>query len=224
MISICVVNKNRTNNLINYVISSMNEVYGKENIELSLFDFGSTDIDNFNKTIKSKWSGKLVLSIEEKPFHKTYGLNKVAEQVTSDKLFFCDADMTLPKTFVEDFEARVKPGQAWFPVCFSLYENKPKIITKENGWWRVAGFGMAGVYKKDFFNVGAHNIKFRWWGGEDEELYKRLLKKGFKIVRDQYSGLFHNWHPQDNNDDWHANRNIFYYNNYKDTKLYKRRK
>jgi hypothetical protein len=224
LISICIAIKNRIQNLTDYVIPSVNAMDGKDVIELSVYDLGSKDFLEIEGRIRETWKGALVLGYEEHAFSRSYGLNKAAEQAKQDRIFLCDADITLPKTFVADFRRLVEPNQVWFPICFGLGEGKPKIVDDANGFWIDSGYGMMGVYRSDFFRVGAYDTRFKWWGAEDEEIWKRFVYNKFLIRRGRYIGMFHNWHVQDNTDNWHSGRNTFYCNTYPETELYKKGK
>lgn len=75
-----------------------------------------------------------------------------------------------------DYIKVVMGKEAFAPICFSLYKNntfenggKFEIKENENGYWREKGFGMIGLYKRDFLSAGGF-AQFRsqkQWGGED---------------------------------------------------------
>lgn len=192
-ITICVGIKNRSKPLVDYLIESMNNCIDKHFLSLSIFDCNSNDTENLENLIKAKWDGELQFSKEDISFSRSYAFNKAIMQSCSDYVFICDADMTLPTDFVHLFKYNVNKNKTWFPICFSLVKGRPRVIDEElNGWWRVNGFGMVGIYKKKLYDIGFLNEKFKDWGGEDNDLYNRI--RGEKI-RSNCIGLFHNWHP-----------------------------
>jgi glycosyltransferase involved in cell wall biosynthesis len=155
--------------------------------ELLVADFGSTDID---------WSRlpkvKRVVSLKL-PFHKTRALNILAECAESDVLAFLDADMLVPHNYDEIVLANTKPGQAYFPICFSLHKDKPPLIDPANGWWRKTGYGNCSFMREDFYKIGRWDERFRRWGREDDDMFNRA-SRFLKVVRAECPGLFHQWH------------------------------
>lgn len=194
-IAVCVPIRNRTHNLINHIIGSLNKCVFKDRIILSVYDCGSDDIDNLEDEIRKRWKGELVFTTEQVPFSKTYALNKAIKQSPTDRIFCCDADMTLPKMLVLMYDACVGPGVTWFPIYFSLYKDKPRRISPTNGWWRNEGFGLMGVLRPDMEIIGGFDESFTKWGDEDTEIAERTLSNGLKMFRYNCWGLYHNWHP-----------------------------
>jgi GT2 family glycosyltransferase len=54
------------------------------------------------------------------------------------------------------------------------------------------------MYKSDWIAVGGWDtVKFKHnWGGEDIELYERVLSHGYDVHRCRLPGLFHNHHSK----------------------------
>lgn len=191
-ISICVGIKNRTLSLIDNLITSLNDCNNKEQLELSIYDCGSTDIDSLYEIVRTYWKGRLVYYKEDRPFERSYSFNRAVEQSSYDYIFLCDADITIPVDFINQYYYNVYPDKCWFPICFSLARDKDRIISEENGWWRETGYGMVGLSKKNFLEVKGLNEDYKKWGGEDNDFYNRIP---FIKVRNKCIGLFHNWHP-----------------------------
>ena len=205
MIAICVSVKNRSLNLKNYLIDSMNQCNDKQDIILSVFDFGSTDVPNLKQYIQEYWKGELILNSKNEPFSRTIGINNAVEQVDCDKVFICDSDMTLPSNFVRQATNKIDERKIWFPICFSMYKGyRERVISpKITGWWRKEGYGMMGILKSNFISVGKYDTNFSEWGAEDNNFLLRIKNGDFKIVRKRCKGLFHNYHPRDS--EWHMN-------------------
>jgi len=193
IISICVGLKNRTE-MIMKLIDSMNYCFDKEKLKLSIYDCGTEDIDIKDK-IKDKWKGKLIFTQEKIKFSRSYSVNMACKQAKTRYLFMCDIDMHLPKDFVRQYYNNVNYKSVWFPTCFKLFENKQKFINEDNGIWLEDGHGIVGMTSNNFFDKCHLNEDFTEHGGEDNDLYYRILKKRkLKIIREKYIGLFHNWH------------------------------
>lgn len=195
-ISICVGIKDRTSSLVRNLISSLNNCIGKENLELSIFDCGSSDVPSLLETIREYWKGKLVYRREERNFERSYSFNRAVEQSSYYYIFLCDADMSLPEDFIFQYDKNVNSFTCWFPICFSLAKGKKREVNEDNGWWRESGFGMVGISKEQFLRLGGLNENFKTWGGEDNDFYNRI---DIIKIRKRCYGLFHNWHPSPNN-------------------------
>lgn len=196
MITICVGIYNRSFSLINFLIPSMNKCEDSSRLALSVYDCGSTDIEDLRSKIEKLWKGTLIFRCEKRRFSRSYAFNQAIYQAPSNKVFRCDADMSLPHNFVKLFDRYVTEYSVWFPICFSLYKNKPLEIKEGNGWWRGEGHGMVGIWKENFELLGGFNEKFKQWGQEDDDLFVRAHLH-FKVFRDKCYGLFHHWHPPD---------------------------
>lgn len=122
----------------------------------------------------------------------------------SDLVFFCDVDMVIDPNFLDRCRLNTVRGETvYFPVIIKLYnpkfvnmEENYVSITRRKGHWANYGYGMVCIYKSDYIHVGGLNIRLRGWGGEDEDLYHRVLRKGLTVFRAPDTGLVHNWHPR----------------------------
>lgn len=193
-ISICTGLLNRTDNYLDYVLESVLKMERQELIELSIFDCGSLDLERLEKIIREKWTGKLVIKSEPVSFSRALSFNKAIEQATSNLVFACDADMSLPINLVKQCNRFVSRKSVWFPICFYLEKDKPPIINKENGDWHWVGKGMFAATKQQFERIGKYDESFNTWGGEDWDLWLRFFKKGILPLRTRCRGLFHHWH------------------------------
>jgi glycosyltransferase involved in cell wall biosynthesis len=195
-ISICTGIKNRTTNYIQFVLGSVLTMENLDLIELSIYDCGSVDVEQLEKTIRANWKGKLVFHSEDHPFERSYSFNKAIGQSSHELIFACDADMALPPTLVKDCNHFVSKHTVWFPVCFDLKKNAKAEISNESGFWRYAGKGMFASTRDQFFKVGKYDEKFKTWGREDDELWLRFYKHGILPLRNKCIGLFHHYHEK----------------------------
>jgi Chondroitin N-acetylgalactosaminyltransferase len=136
---------------------------------------------------------------------------EAAQPADEDLVFFVDCDMVLPTDFSHRVRRHVKPGQAYFPICYSLYRGAPCVIkgngpshhpgphkSGANGWWREAGRGNCGFVYGNF-----REILGRWdgarfgtrYGREDDDIYWRCQER-LTIFRERVPGFFHQWHPR----------------------------
>ena len=123
----------------------------------------------------------------------------------SDLVFFCDVDMSIDPDFLNRCRLNTVRGETvYFPIIIKLYNpkfvgNKKESyvpISRRKGHWANYGYGMVCIYKSDYIHVGGLNIRLRGWGGEDEDFYHRVLRKGLTVFRAPDIGLAHKWHPR----------------------------
>jgi glycosyltransferase involved in cell wall biosynthesis len=194
-VSICTGIKNRTSPYLEYVLPSILKMHHPHLIEISVFDCGSEDVEALRKKIKEQWQGRLRFVSEDHPFTRAYAFNRAIDQASNELIFAADADMTLPKDLVAQCNRFVTAKTVWFPVCFSLFENKPAIISKENGAWRPVGKGMFAATKKQFEQAGKYDTRYKTWGLEDIDLWISFFKAEIVPIRTKCKGLIHHWHP-----------------------------
>jgi len=194
-ISICTGIKDRTSNYLDFVLSSILEMDHQDLIEISIFDCGSKDVSLLKEELGKKWRGKMIFSNEIHDFTRSFSFNRAIDQSSNELFFVSDADMTLPKDLVEQCNKYVTQKTVWFPICFSLYENKHPVISSENGEWRITGKGMFASTKKQFEKAGKFNLQYKTWGWEDIDIWISYFNAGIMPLRKRCNGLIHNWHP-----------------------------
>jgi len=125
-------------------------------------------------------------------FERSKSLNQAAAHASGKILFFIDVDAIVPAGFDKLLTNKISNGVSFFPICYSLFRDKPPEIAGNNGWWRHEGFGFCGFTKSDFSHL-LWNEKYKKWGGEDDDIYKRANRK-LKVIRERCPGLYHIWH------------------------------
>lgn len=186
MISFCCALMNRGGNFTKLYSSLLPSI--KRDHELVVADFGSDDIQLSDFSVR-------VVSLAL-PFRRSQALNATAAAANGDVLFFIDADMLVLDDWDDIVLRNVAENEAFFPICFGLYRDKPAEVLKENGYWRKSGYGMCGFTKADFLRIGGWSEEFARWGGEDDDLFARTKKAGFCINRNKCGELIHQWHPR----------------------------
>lgn len=148
---------------------------------------------------------------ETGPMNRAEARNRsfaIINKSLDDRVFFVDCDMVLPFDFSDRVRRFVKPGHAYFPVCYSLYQGAPMVIkgsgpahypgkAEANGWWREAGRGNCGFVVKDFLAIGGWDGR-RWgtnYGREDDDVFWRAKEK-LTVHREWTQNFFHQWHPR----------------------------
>lgn len=195
-ISICVGIFNRSDVFLNHFIKSLVFCKHPHLIELSVFDFGSTDINDLKTEIEKTYKGKLVFKSQTGNFTRAVAFNNAVNQCSYKKVLICDADFSLPVDLVKLCN-KYTPGKiVWFPIVFYLYKNKPEVFDMQNGEWMIwGGKGILACNKSHFEQVGKLDERFTEWGYEDEELWQRFYINRFFIIRTKCRTLLHHWHP-----------------------------
>jgi glycosyltransferase involved in cell wall biosynthesis len=116
--------------------------------------------------------------------------NAGARQARFRKLFFMDCDIVVPPWLVDGAFERIHYKRAWFPIC---RDQRLRPGTDAEGW-RVHGFGLCGVTKRDLFWSGGWP-EFDDWGCEDTLQHFKLRHDGCFILRERVPGLIHLDHP-----------------------------
>jgi hypothetical protein len=194
-VSICTGIYNRSDNYINRLLKSINEADHKDMIELSIVDCHSADIDSLEKSIRERWSGKIVFSSDNQAFARSRTFNKAVAQSAYPIVFICDADLSVPPDIVQLCNNYVAPGRTWYPIYFFLFNKRPLKVHKDNGIWEQYGSkGMFACLKSDFNTIGGLNEQYLTWGHEDTELWERFHREGYTIIRNQQANFVHYWH------------------------------
>ncbi|CAH0754363.1 unnamed protein product [Bemisia tabaci] len=144
-------------------------------------------------------------------FTRALALDEGARLVPGDGLlFFIDVDMT----FTRETLARVRLNtirarSVYFPIVFSEFDPEVAFlfapgnqdqdkdrVTVNSGYWRQFGFGIASLFKSDYFRVGGLDTKIKGWGKEDVDLYTKfiLCSTSISVFRAVDPGLFHRFH------------------------------
>ncbi|XP_062500983.1 uncharacterized protein LOC134178183 isoform X2 [Corticium candelabrum] len=180
--------------------------FGKENlIELKEL------LGKYNTVFN--WKMYAVLELDEN-FSRGRGLMKGAEYVQQSLsnhrvMFFCDVDVRFTTSFLQRCYRNVEERKrVYYPIVFSLYnpalainhKTGPSVyIKRESGFWRDFGYGMACMYVSDFFNAGGFDLSIQGWGGEDVDLYEKLVKSGIEMMRSVDEGIYHIFHEKECN-------------------------
>lgn len=142
-------------------------------------------------------------------FSRSSNINEIAKHVNSNSiLVIIDVDMVVKDSFLENVEKYVVPNQVYFPIVWSKYSPKSIDIISETlqskiwpftsyeGIWRKWGYGMFAMHY-DNLERFKMDEKFTGWGGEDNDLHRRVEKASdITIIRKNERGLVHEWHPK----------------------------
>lgn len=125
------------------------------------------------------------------------GMEWVYKRYPEDLIFMTDVDMFLPLNFltlVRHYSVRGK--EVFFPICFSLFEDRGLLNSAEHGFWRFFGYGMSGMYVSDAIDIGMYTVdaKKSSHGREDNHAFWMFQDNKFKVNRAMVQGFYHVWH------------------------------
>nr|XP_045588345.1 chondroitin sulfate synthase 1-like [Procambarus clarkii] len=99
--------------------------------------------------------------------------------------------------------------QIYYPIVFSEFDPKftrkgsnednydHSLINEDVGYWRAFGFGIVAMYKSELELAGGLDTSILGWGGEDVDLFEKVLRRGIQIFRSADPGLVHIFHHVD---------------------------
>ena len=125
----------------------------------------------------------------------------------NDLVFMCDVDMEIEREFLQRCRHNtIVHKQVYYPEFFKYYNmdyvykfsKRPRglSINRQNGHWATYSYGMACMYKMDYDATGGFDTKIEGWGGEDNDLAMKVLRRGLSIVRAPDPALFHRYHDK----------------------------
>lgn len=186
-ISICIGIKDRSDNLIDFVLSSAQLCDHPELIRFSIFDCGSNDVDNLEVLIRTNWNRPLIYTQENRPFARSVAFNRAVRQAKDELILVCDADMSLPKDIVYKVNKYVSARSAWFPHVWYMNPDG-------SGRYYTESTGMMACYRQDYLDVGGMDESIREWGKEDWLLFFEFYKSGKACIRSNEPTFIHHYH------------------------------
>jgi glycosyltransferase involved in cell wall biosynthesis len=194
-VSVCIGVKNRSSNLLQFVVGSLNQCEHPELIELSVFDCGSNDVQDMESILRTAWKGKLVYNREEQDFARSIAFNRAVEQSGYELILVCDADMSVPKNIVGKVNRYCTNRSAWFPEVTYINEDGSRRYYTEST-------GMFASRKMDFIKAGRFDESIRTWGKEDWLLFFGFYRAGISCIRTKEPDFVHHYHPSLKPDDF----------------------
>jgi hypothetical protein len=218
MISICTIfypwwrSFDRTEEIFDVLIDSMNKCKDKDLLELSVIDGGVFDIwgkerkhnaAKFEQRLSNEWKGKLKYSLdksvihyrsnERKAFWVARAIDLAVKQASYEKVLTIGIDCEMPHNIIEVINNWVDYGKVLVFNCFHIRRDFPRIHEPHYGGWRSAR-GITAVMKQDYLAIG---------GAEDTGMIKDRadslrylkLKEVYDLKEIREPGMFHVDHP-----------------------------
>ena len=186
-----------------------------ESCRLVLSVLGKKDLSHIKQSIAEleakypKGLFKIVVSSSSKLFSRARALHFGLSALNgSDLAFLCDADMRITnKHFLDNCRQNAIQGKrVYYPEVFLYYDmsyayrfdRKPAqfAITRRHGHWGTYGYGMVVLYKSDYDQTTGFDISNEGWGGEDEDLFQKLVKANLEVLKAPEPLLYHRYHER----------------------------
>lgn len=184
LVSIIIPTKNSAEFLENCLKSIKNQTY--ENIEIIIVDGNSSDntiaIAKEYKTTIYYYSPKVKLGIFDAPHKRNFGVKKAKGEF----IYYVDTDMELSRQVVEEavgllisgFDAAIVKEDSFGTGAWARAKNLERRC-----YWGDDTIEAPRFFKKDVWNkLGGLDEKLGG-GGDDWDLYQKLLEKGYKVAR-----------------------------------------
>lgn len=180
-------------------------------LHLWLVVFGSEDVEIVKESLaeyqKKFPTARMSVVAGVGPFARGVAIDQGVKALnSSDLIFICDVDLDIHPDFFKRCARNTVQGQrVYYPMFFKLYNqdyiygNMPTSIiemVREQGHWASYSYGMLCIYQSDYIASGGFNTDIVGWGGEDVDLYEKVIKAGFEVLRVPDPGLIHRWHPK----------------------------
>lgn len=176
LITICTTNMNRNG----YLIRSLQTWLGRGFKEIIIVDWSSdTPFVESLKLLPHPTEGIRIIRVNDQIFFNcTKSRNLAAEFCTTPYIWFMDGDVRM--TFDNTYLSKLKPG--------FLYHGTVLVTG-------AATTGSCLMEKKVFDEVNGYSELITTLPGEDLDLYKRVMKTGYKRKYFAFASLKHIPHP-----------------------------
>ena len=168
----------------------------------------SGEIEKVAEKYSTKYPKSKITVLHAKgEFSRGLALDLGASQLPQNALmFFVDVDMHISPGFLTRCRLNTLQGrQVYYPAVFGQYSTvvtyghgvkaESKLaISKETGFFRSYGYGIACLYNSDLTVSGGMDTSIVGWGFEDVDLYQKFATSNITILRAPDPSLIHIYH------------------------------
>ncbi|XP_044579709.1 chondroitin sulfate synthase 1 isoform X1 [Cotesia glomerata] len=172
---------------------------------------------NLVDSIKLKYKNAKIKILLDKDnlFSRAKALDLAIKHLNNnDLVFFIDVDVAFTNEALQRVRLNtVINKKIYFPIVFSQYDpnyvyyfDKSNREKKKNqfgdlanlsepmGYWRLFGFGIVSLYKRDYLKIGGFNLSIEGWGKEDVDFYEKSVRSYITVFRAPDPNLVHVYH------------------------------
>ena len=202
MISIIYANRNRDLNRIKVTLDSLRSQNFK-NFEVLFVDYGSDPdlVEQLSSLLKKYQFVRFYsLKVSQLLWNKSKALNYGIKKANSPYIFIADVDLIFKPDTTELLKELADPKKFFlFNLGYLDRAESRKLTQSYNlGDLRPSRFGdvngMILASKEAFLEVNGLDEFFHFYGSEDEDLFARMEKVGFKREANNKAFFYHNWH------------------------------
>ena len=135
------------------------------------------------------------------PWNRSHAINIGILNTTTDYFFTSDVDMLYADNFIETLYKIKKINQVTSLIV--AYLSKKNYNWDDIAKYKILNFskenatGMSLFYKQNVIDCGLFDEKYIYWGGEDNDILRRLKAIGVKaVMHNQINLAFHQWHEK----------------------------
>lgn len=183
-----------------------------ENTRLVLAVFGKEDLGFVKRSVMKVANNypdfQFQIISSDVKFSRARALDLGMSMLSATELaFLCDVDMTVDQGFLSRCRMNTIRGKrVYYPEFFKYYNmdyvyrfrKPPKTfaIMRQHGHWAVYSFGMLCIYKSDYTAAGGLDTAIVGWGGEDVDLFERIIKQKLEVLKAPDPALSHRYHDK----------------------------
>lgn len=207
-LSVLLVVRNWSTQRLALSLASLQTARSNINSEIILLDYGSDEVEPYQELAR-EFEAKYVRA-EAAVWSRSRALNLAAASAEGRWFLFADADMLWSPRSLEKSLGRVREDPNQYVVFQARdlpQELDGDVLTargydwkelESNASWRPRwGMGMQLVARKHFHQVQGLDERMVLYGGEDNDMAKRLQHIGLTQhwVKDREVRVYHIWHP-----------------------------
>ena len=209
LLTILIPHRNRFDSRIRNLFQSLKNQSSSPHLSVMVVDFGSrSDVLWHIKELVNELQYQFVSVPEKSYWNKAEALNAGLENVSTPLVFISDVDMIYSPTFFEEVIQilTVEPLSYVVSACLDLpsgYSQDIDVIEFDHlqslanpRFGKRFHYGQFGAYAECLRSIGGFDEGFLLWGGEDANMYRRLMALGLEPCVVEGSCYLHQWHPK----------------------------
>ena len=202
--SIIVAFKNRDQKRVEYFLGSL-QWQSIKDFELIVINQGSDEeVNGWLEPLLSRYSfvNYIYNFTRGQLFNKSNALNIGIKTASGKYIVIADIDIVFPSNYLEKISNQLSPdlffthNAFYLPPTFKI-EGMQSLFTKDcTNIWQEKFIGLCVAEKEAFIEINGFDEYYLLWGGEDDDITKRLESSGKKRIHFNAAAMnvYHQWH------------------------------